>query len=115
MHASCGRGIILTPLFNQFIKSDNPSNELDKHIEIASEILEARDDKPKQQYINVKMDELPKQIIGEISSYFKQNEHSIFSRLNRATYIASKSPTDIGSYYIVCKMRTGKFCKSYLH
>ena len=87
--------LIGTSLFNHFIHSTSNNNDNDLQIlnSTISTIIQSRKLKPKQPpTINIELDQLPKAIIGHISSFLKQSHYFHLQQTNRSMFIGSNSP-----------------------
>ena len=88
-----------TALFNHLTQSqttnisNNNDNELNNINDTISNIIQQRKEKPKPfPTTNIKLDELPKALIGHTASFLHQNEYHRLEKTNRSIYIGCNTP-----------------------
>eukprot|EP01084_Bolivina_argentea_P220148 373156_1 len=93
--------LITTSFFNYFIKqhihinteNKNNSDDLDDVNSMLSDIIQSREQKPKQHSkINIKLNQLPQSIIGYTASFLYESEYFHFQTTNRSIFIGCNSP-----------------------
>eukprot|EP01084_Bolivina_argentea_P300220 517604_1 len=86
------RDIIAQALFKQILKDTNEHNGIEIN-NIISKVIQSRQNKPKPIATqNIKLDQLPKRLIGVIASFCNQNDYFDFSFTNRFVYLGCNSP-----------------------
>eukprot|EP01084_Bolivina_argentea_P194917 334508_1 len=88
------RDMIMKALFNQILKETNEEQcNGNKINNIISKIIQSRKKKPKPIGIqNIKLNQLPKGLIGVIASFLNQYDYFHFSFTNRFIYLGCNSP-----------------------
>eukprot|EP01084_Bolivina_argentea_P171065 296378_1 len=94
--------LITSSLFHYFsqtshvLKADHDSDDLDDINSILTNVIQSRQNKqksqPNQPVVNIKLNELPKAIIGYIASNLEQNDYFRFQKTNRSIFIGCNTP-----------------------
>ena len=85
--------VIIKALFKFFMQSANAETSVDNANAIISEIVRSRKKKPSiDSKVNVKLDNLPQQLIGAAASFLRQRDYINLSKANRSVYLGCNTP-----------------------
>eukprot|EP01083_Nonionella_stella_P287733 979515_1 len=84
--------IIFTSLFRHLCKP-NQINQVNEFNNRLSDVIQSRKEKPKPLCTrNIKIDQIPRAIIGYVASFLKQRSYIRLSMSNRSIYLGCNSP-----------------------